>query len=156
MAWGDGSGWTDAGSWDTSGGTTWDASTGIDPSLIGADGQPIVPPIPPAGGPPDLTWGQQLGNWLGISPSNQTAIAGAVKELKSGLGDIKQIADPLAPKPGQVATAGGLPPSQTRPAQSLDEVLQQLYQRRQQLASLGLSGQGWQPRNPGGGLLGVS
>jgi hypothetical protein len=158
-------------SWDTSGnysgsvwGDQWDTSGGaaaIDPSLLDASGNPIVPPIPPAGGPPsaDRTWGQQLGDWLGISDANQAKIAAASKELKGSLGDlqnIQKLADPLAPKPGQVSTTTAPNPSQVRPAQSLDEVLQQLYLRRQQLAQLGLSGKPWQPRGPGGGLLGAS
>ena len=136
-----------------------DSLGGIDPALLDKSGQPIVPPIPPEGGDPSRTWGQQLGDWLGISDANQAKIANASKELKTSLGDlqnIQKLTDPMAPKAGQVAPAGGMPPSQTRPAQSLEEVLQQLYQRRQQLATLGLSGKAWQPRGPGGGLLGAS
>lgn len=164
MAWGDTS---DTGAWDLGGWSdpTTDAwglgsSSGIDPSLIGADGNPIVPPIPPPGGDPNRTWGQQVGDWLGLSDSTQSQVAAAASKLKGTLGDLKQIqqlADPMAPKPGEVGgpkVAAGLPPSQTRVAQSLDEVLQQLYQRRQALSTLGLSQQGWQPRGPGGGLLG--
>src|SRR5215467_10355759 len=133
--------WDDT--WDTSAftgdivapGTSGGFNQGQD--LIGPSGQPTLPPDFVA--PPDRTWGQQVGDWLGISDSTQGKIAAASKELKGTLGDLKNIqrlADPMAPKAGQVAPAGGQPPSQMRAAQSLDELLQQLYQRRQALSQL--------------------
>jgi hypothetical protein len=123
--------------------------------LIGPSGQVILPPDPID--PPDRTWGQQFGDWLGIGDATQGKIASASKALKTGLGDFQQInklADPNAQGQQRVGQVGPAP-TQQRAAPTLDDVLQQLLQRRAQLGQLGLSGRAYAPRGPGGGLLGM-
>jgi len=144
MAWGDDE--------DVAPGTAGGFNQGQD--LVGPSGV-ILPPDPID--PPDRTWGQQFGDWLGISDSTQGKLANAAKELKTGLGDMQKITklgDPNAPQ-GGIPRATPAAGTQTGQAPPLTEVLQQLMQRRAQLAQLGMSGRAYAPRGPGGGLLGM-
>jgi hypothetical protein len=98
------------------------------------------------------TFGGSGGGWF--DNWNWNKIGKAAEAIKGGLGDVKKLTDPNAPAQGQQRTAGSAPVvGQTRAPATLAEVLQQLLQRRQQLATLGLSGQPYAPRGPGGGLL---
>jgi hypothetical protein len=125
--------------------------------LIGPSGSVIEPPAP-MDPPADRTWGQQFGDWFGISDTTQGKLASAAKELKSGLASAQQIiklADPNAPQFGQQRVGQmSPPPLAAGRAPSLEDVLQQLLQRRQQLGQLGLQGRAYTPRAPGG-LLGM-
>ena len=102
--------------------------------------------------PDDRSWGQQFGDWLG-----RDSTAKELAALKGGLGDIKkQLADPTAAAAGQQKVRDlPLQPIQQQAAPSLQAIMQQLLQRRQALGQLGLSGKPYQPRGPGGGLLGM-
>jgi len=103
--------------------------------------------------PDDRSWGQQLGDWFG-----RDSTAKELAALKGGLGDIKkQLADPTAAAATGQQKVPQIPmlPLQQQAAPSLQAIMQQLLQRRQALGQLGLSGKGYAPRGPGGGLLGM-
>jgi hypothetical protein len=91
------------------------------------------------------------GGWF--SGWNWDKIGAGVKEAKAGLSDISKL-NPQQQQQQRLQAAAGQA-TRGQGFTSIEELLQQLQQRRQALAQLGLQQGAFQPRAPGGNLFGL-
>jgi hypothetical protein len=85
---------------------------------------------------------------------NWDKVGKAAKEVKSDVSDITKLGESQQQKQQALQAAGGQA-TRGEGFTSIEELLQQLQARRQALATLGLQPGPFQPRAPGGGLLGL-